>query len=89
MQTKASIKKNRYKFAEGEYAWVVPEDDEGRQEEPILVKVEKRLLRPFRESQNFYLCEHCDVRVPFTKIHYEGEMKKIPDGPEYYSHQLF
>ena len=76
MQTKASVKKNRYKFAVGEYAWVIPEDYDGnkKDEEPILVKVEKRLLRPFRNSQNFYLCKHCDAKYTFTKIHYESEM---------------
>lgn len=71
MQTLNSVKKNRYKYHVGEHAWLVPEDNTA---ERVLVKIKKKLLRPFRESENYYLCEHCDLKYPVQKIHYESEL---------------
>lgn len=87
MQTKASIKKNRYKFTEGEYAIIVA-DEETKQPEEIVV-VKKRLLRPFRESPNFYVCIHEKNRKKYEKIHYEQEMKHVPEDSDEWSDPLF
>lgn len=88
MQTLNSVKKNRYKFRAGDHAWLVPE---GKKEQYMqspesipdkdkeLIKVRKRLLRPFRESCNFYLCEHCGGPRRFLKIHPEIQMVPLMD----------
>ena len=77
MQTKKSVRLNRYKFKEGDYAWIVPTEPETDQAKKVLIKVKKRLLRPFRDSVNFYLCEHQIGTRKFDKIHYETEMMPL------------
>ena len=79
MQTKKSIKYNRYKFKAGDYAWIVPEDERPDDDKKVLIKVKKRLLRPYRDSANFYLCEHQIGTRKFNKIHYENEMVPLDD----------
>lgn len=86
MQTLNSVKKNRYKFRQGDHAWLVPENKREQcmqspdsVQDKELVKVRKRLLRPFRESCNFYLCEHCEASHKFLKIHPEVEMVPLID----------
>ena len=74
MQTKKSVRLNHYKFKAGDYAWIVPTETETDQSKKVLIKVKKRLLRPFRDSVNFYLCEHQIGTRKFDKIHYETEM---------------
>ena len=77
MQTKKSVRLNRYKFKAGDYAWIVPTEPETDPSKKILIKVKKRLLRPFRDSVNFYLCEHQIGTRKFDKIHYETEMMPL------------
>jgi hypothetical protein len=84
MQTKKSVKHNRYKFKVGDYAWIVPEDaqDDHDDSHKVLVRVKKRLLRPFADSVNYYLCEHQMGSRRFNKIHYETEMRYLEDSRE-------
>ena len=77
MQTKKSVKHNRYKFKVGDYAWIVPTEPETDQSKKVLIKVKKRFLRPFRESVNYYLCEHQIGSRKFNKVHYETEMQPL------------
>ena len=78
MQTKKSIKLNRYKFKVGDYAWLIDEENH-QDEKKVLVRVKKRLLRPFTASVNFYLCEHQVGSRRFNKVHYETEMVALED----------
>jgi len=83
MQTRKSVKHNRYKFKVGDYAWIVPEDAQSKDDShKTLVRVKKRLLRPFAESVNYYLCEHQKGTQRFNKIHYETEMRYLEDSCE-------
>lgn len=83
MQTRKSVKHNRYKFKVGDYAWIVPEDAQSKDDShKTLVRVKKRLLRPFAESVNYYLCEHQNGTQRFNKIHYETEMRYLEDSCE-------
>ena len=77
MQTKKSVKHNCYKFKVGDYAWIVQTEPETDQSKKVLIKVKKRFLRPFRESVNYYLCEHQIGSRKFNKVHYETEMQPL------------
>ena len=79
MQTQKSIKLNRYKFKVGDYAWIVDEEHRSDDDKKVLIRVKKRLLRPFTASVNFYLCEHQVGSRRFNKIHYETEMVPLED----------
>lgn len=67
-----STKKNRYKFNEHDFAYVILDDTH----EVIEVEVEKRLKRPFRLSDNFYYCSWYYHGRELRGIRYEKEMYK-------------
>jgi hypothetical protein len=82
MQTQKSIKYNRYKFKPGDYAWIIDEEHKNDSDKKVLIRVKKRLIRPFTASENFYICEHQVGSRRFNKVHYESEMEELEDYNE-------
>lgn len=71
MDMQKSTKNNKYKFNVDDYAFIVTDS-----KEIIEVKVEKRLKRPYRLSDNFYYCSWIYNGREKKGVRYEAEMYK-------------